>query len=78
MGCSSSGIAICSSIHLFHTQALKFLGCNVIVVVFNWVVEVKLGAFVGFQGHMMWLQRQDSFKEKFGDLSEAKTNDADN
>ncbi|XP_012842462.1 PREDICTED: uncharacterized protein LOC105962693 [Erythranthe guttata] len=21
------------------------------------------------QGHMMWLQRQDSFKEKFGDLN---------
>lgn len=22
------------------------------------------------QGHMMWLQRQDAFKEKFGDLAQ--------
>lgn len=26
--------------------------------------------FCEFQGHMMWLKRQDSFKEKFGNLDQ--------
>ncbi|XP_050386888.1 uncharacterized protein LOC126803168 [Argentina anserina] len=43
-----------------------------------WVASLLIGWAAALQGHMMWLQRQDAFKEKFGDLSEAKTNDADN
>ena len=29
---------------------------------------------VGGQGHMMWIQRQDGFKEKFGTGSDSATN----
>ncbi|XP_059308843.1 uncharacterized protein LOC132060013 [Lycium ferocissimum] len=28
----------------------------------------------GLQGHMMWLQRQDSFKKKFGELNDEGKN----
>ncbi|XP_073288346.1 uncharacterized protein [Primulina huaijiensis] len=33
-----------------------------------WVASFIITWAAALQGHMMWLQRQDSFKQKFGDL----------
>ncbi|CAM0885621.1 unnamed protein product [Alopecurus aequalis] len=32
-----------------------------------WVASFLVAWAAGLQGHMMWLQRQDAFKDKFGD-----------
>ncbi|CAL2242702.1 unnamed protein product [Prunus armeniaca] len=42
-----------------------------------WFASVLIAWAAALQGHMMWVKRQDSFKQKFGNLSEANTNDAD-
>ncbi|KAH0979769.1 hypothetical protein GBA52_006946 [Prunus armeniaca] len=53
----------------------KFWFASVLIA---WAAALsKVGNFCEFQGHMMWVKRQDSFKQKFGNLSEANTNDAD-
>ncbi|KNA25612.1 hypothetical protein SOVF_005030 [Spinacia oleracea] len=36
-----------------------------------WFASVLIAWAAGLQGHMMWLQRQDAFKQKFGDLNES-------
>ncbi|KAF4352808.1 hypothetical protein F8388_026350 [Cannabis sativa] len=35
-----------------------------------WVASFLIAWAAGLQGHMMWLQRQDSFKQKFGNPSD--------
>ncbi|PON49461.1 hexose transporter [Parasponia andersonii] len=37
-----------------------------------WVSSFLIAWAAALQGHMMWLQRQDSFKQKFGTPSENK------
>ncbi|XP_078178180.1 hexose transporter [Carex rostrata] len=32
-----------------------------------WVASFLLAWAAALQGHMMWMQRQDAFKQKFGD-----------
>ncbi|KQK11798.1 uncharacterized protein LOC100842942 [Brachypodium distachyon] len=32
-----------------------------------WVASFLVAWAAALQGHMMWLQRQDAFKDKFGD-----------
>ncbi|KAK4371257.1 hypothetical protein RND71_010732 [Anisodus tanguticus] len=39
-----------------------------------WFASFLIIWAAGLQGHMMWLQRQDSFKEKFGNLNDEGTN----
>ncbi|RYQ93323.1 hypothetical protein HN51_056509 [Arachis hypogaea] len=34
-----------------------------------WLASLIIVWAAGLQGHMMWLQRQESFKHKFGDLN---------
>ncbi|PIN20842.1 hypothetical protein CDL12_06480 [Handroanthus impetiginosus] len=33
-----------------------------------WFASFLIAWAAALQGHMMWMQRQDSFKQKFGDL----------
>ncbi|XP_010669831.2 uncharacterized protein LOC104886964, partial [Beta vulgaris subsp. vulgaris] len=35
-----------------------------------WVASFLIAWAAGLQGHMMWLQKQESFKQKFGDLND--------
>ncbi|KAK6122101.1 hypothetical protein DH2020_022169 [Rehmannia glutinosa] len=35
-----------------------------------WVASFLIAWAAALQGHMMWMQRQDSFKQKFGDLNQ--------
>ncbi|RVX13883.1 uncharacterized protein LOC117928948 [Vitis riparia] len=35
-----------------------------------WVASFLVAWAAALQGHMMWLQRQDAFKQKFGDLGQ--------
>ncbi|KAG5239810.1 hypothetical protein OIU76_013198 [Salix suchowensis] len=35
-----------------------------------WLASFLIAWAAGLQGHMMWLQRQDSFKQKFGTVNE--------
>ncbi|KAL9402541.1 hypothetical protein Peur_006390 [Populus x canadensis] len=35
-----------------------------------WFASFLIAWAAALQGHMMWLQRQDSFKQKFGTLNE--------
>ncbi|XP_074340240.1 uncharacterized protein LOC141677977 [Apium graveolens] len=35
-----------------------------------WFASALIAWAAGLQGHMMWLKRQDSFKEKFGNLDQ--------
>ncbi|CAF1809035.1 unnamed protein product [Brassica oleracea var. botrytis] len=35
-----------------------------------WAASFLIAWAAGLQGHMMWLQRQDSFKQKFGTIDE--------
>ncbi|KAE7996828.1 hypothetical protein FH972_001517 [Carpinus fangiana] len=39
-----------------------------------WFASFLIAWAAALQGHMMWVQRQESFKQKFGNES---TNDAD-
>ncbi|KAF5729575.1 hypothetical protein HS088_TW21G01742 [Tripterygium wilfordii] len=41
-----------------------------------WFASILIIWAAGLQGHMMWLQRQDSFKQKFGDLDQNTDSDA--
>ncbi|KAG2730158.1 hypothetical protein I3843_01G274300 [Carya illinoinensis] len=34
-----------------------------------WLASFLIAWAAALQGHMMWLQRQDSFKQKFGTLN---------
>lgn len=34
-----------------------------------WVASFLIAWAAALQGHMMWVQRQDSFKQKFGEVS---------
>nr|GMD57398.1 hypothetical protein DM860_013539 [Ipomoea batatas] len=34
-----------------------------------WFASILIAWAAGLQGHMMWLQRQDSFKQKFGNVN---------
>ncbi|XP_019263083.1 PREDICTED: uncharacterized protein LOC109240853 [Nicotiana attenuata] len=43
-----------------------------------WVASFLVVWAAALQGHMMWLQRQDSFKHKFGNLNDQGTNQQDN
>ncbi|XP_015072234.1 uncharacterized protein LOC107016260 [Solanum pennellii] len=38
-----------------------------------WFASFLIVWAAGLQGHMMWLQRQDSFKDKFGNLKNEGT-----
>ncbi|KAJ0657756.1 hypothetical protein Hdeb2414_s0023g00638801 [Helianthus debilis subsp. tardiflorus] len=40
-----------------------------------WFASFLIGWAAALQGHMMWLQRQDSFKQKFGTLDDHDTDD---
>ncbi|XP_057789179.1 uncharacterized protein LOC131006036 [Salvia miltiorrhiza] len=40
-----------------------------------WVASFIIAWAAALQGHMMWLQRQDSFKQKFGDLNPESDNE---
>ncbi|XP_024004002.1 uncharacterized protein LOC112081483 [Eutrema salsugineum] len=35
-----------------------------------WVASFLIAWAAGLQGHMMWLQKQESFKQKFGTIDE--------
>ncbi|CAH8265311.1 unnamed protein product [Arabidopsis lyrata] len=35
-----------------------------------WVASFLIVWAAGLQGHMMWLQKQESFKQKFGTIDE--------
>ncbi|KAH0925069.1 hypothetical protein HID58_017325 [Brassica napus] len=35
-----------------------------------WAASFLIAWAAGLQGHIMWLQRQDSFKQKFGTIDE--------
>ncbi|XP_023640752.1 uncharacterized protein LOC111831189 [Capsella rubella] len=37
-----------------------------------WVASLLIVWAAGLQGHMMWLQKQESFKQKFGTIDEDK------
>ncbi|GMN57261.1 hypothetical protein TIFTF001_026371 [Ficus carica] len=39
-----------------------------------WVASFLIAWAAALQGHMMWMQRQDSFKQKFGNLKEDTDN----
>ncbi|KAE9618564.1 hypothetical protein Lalb_Chr02g0144051 [Lupinus albus] len=41
-----------------------------------WVASFLITWAAALQGHMMWLQRQDSFKHKFGDPNQTNLNDS--
>ncbi|XP_061372278.1 uncharacterized protein LOC133314766 [Gastrolobium bilobum] len=43
-----------------------------------WVASFLIAWAAALQGHMMWLQRQDSFKQKFGNLDHSDDNDPHN
>ncbi|KAH6769225.1 hexose transporter [Perilla frutescens var. hirtella] len=34
-----------------------------------WIASLLIAWAAGLQGHMMWVQRQDSFKQKFGNVN---------
>lgn len=80
VGCCSPGTATSPSTPLSlsqshsSTQLLEFL-CN--SATYQLGGGSKVENFFEFQGHMMWVQRQDSFREKFGTLSEANPKDAE-
>ncbi|KAH0678257.1 hypothetical protein KY290_020421 [Solanum tuberosum] len=38
-----------------------------------WFASFLIVWAAALQGHMMWLQRQDSFKDKFGNLNDEGT-----
>ncbi|XP_071705774.1 uncharacterized protein [Rutidosis leptorrhynchoides] len=42
-----------------------------------WIASFLVAWAAALQGHMMWLQRQDTFKQKFGTLDDQKTDDHD-
>ncbi|RXI08985.1 hypothetical protein DVH24_023129 [Malus domestica] len=42
-----------------------------------WVASFLIAWAAALQGHMMWVQRQESFKQKFGSLRETETSDAE-
>ncbi|KAH7678012.1 hypothetical protein IHE45_07G121600 [Dioscorea alata] len=42
-----------------------------------WFASILIAWAAGLQAHMMWMQRQDSFKQKFGDLNQNKDADGD-
>ncbi|CAN6565625.1 unnamed protein product [Malus baccata var. baccata] len=42
-----------------------------------WVASFLIAWAAALQGHMMWVQRQESFKQKFGTLSETETETSD-
>ncbi|MCL7045134.1 hypothetical protein MKW94_018814 [Papaver nudicaule] len=35
-----------------------------------WFSSILIAWAAGLQGHMMWLQRQENFKKKFGDQNQ--------
>ncbi|KAI3966650.1 hypothetical protein MKW92_025221 [Papaver armeniacum] len=35
-----------------------------------WFSSILIAWAAGLQGHMMWLQRQDNFKKKFGEQNQ--------
>ncbi|CAN1173886.1 hypothetical protein LINPERPRIM_LOCUS9556 [Linum perenne] len=42
-----------------------------------WFASALIAWAAALQGHMMWLQRQESFKQKFGTVEESSSNNAD-
>ncbi|XP_024021560.1 uncharacterized protein LOC112091638 [Morus notabilis] len=40
-----------------------------------WFASLLIAWAASLQGHMMWMQKQDSFKQKFGNLKEDSDND---
>ncbi|KAM0953595.1 hypothetical protein DsansV1_C01g0001661 [Dioscorea sansibarensis] len=42
-----------------------------------WFASILIAWAAGLQAHMMWMQRQDSFKRRFGDLNQNKDADRD-
>ncbi|RZC76111.1 hypothetical protein C5167_000226 [Papaver somniferum] len=43
-----------------------------------WFSSILIAWAAGLQGHMMWLQRQDNFKKKFGEQNQNVDEDNDN
>ncbi|XP_074285833.1 uncharacterized protein LOC141611237 [Silene latifolia] len=39
-----------------------------------WFASVLIAWAAGLQGHMMWLQKQESFQQKFGNLEDNDDN----
>ncbi|KAJ0979487.1 hypothetical protein J5N97_014961 [Dioscorea zingiberensis] len=42
-----------------------------------WFASILIVWAAGLQAHMMWMQKQDSFKQKFRDLNQKKDEDGD-
>ncbi|MCL7037114.1 hypothetical protein MKW94_017424 [Papaver nudicaule] len=40
-----------------------------------WFSSILIAWAAGLQGHMMWLQRQENFKKKFGDQNQNEVKD---
>ncbi|XP_031383173.1 uncharacterized protein LOC116197239 [Punica granatum] len=40
-----------------------------------WFASFLIAWAAALQGHMMWMQKQDSFKQKFGNLNESDEGD---
>ncbi|XP_021295922.1 uncharacterized protein LOC110425352 [Herrania umbratica] len=43
-----------------------------------WFASFLIAWAAALQGHMMWMQRQDSFKQKFGTLNEFNDDEQEN
>ncbi|CAI0411410.1 unnamed protein product [Linum tenue] len=43
-----------------------------------WVASFLIAWAAALQGHMMWLQRQDSFKQKFGTIEQSASTSSSN
>ncbi|XP_065869825.1 uncharacterized protein [Euphorbia lathyris] len=43
-----------------------------------WIASFLITWAAALQGHMMWLKRQDTFKEKFGTLNESDNQNYNN
>ncbi|CAL0300465.1 unnamed protein product [Lupinus luteus] len=41
-----------------------------------WAASLLIAWAASLESHMMWLQRQDSFKHKFGDPNQTDNNDS--
>ncbi|CAL0300466.1 unnamed protein product [Lupinus luteus] len=41
-----------------------------------WAASFLIAWAAALQGHVMWLQRQDAFKHKFGDPNQTNNNDS--
>ncbi|EOY18252.1 hypothetical protein QUC31_006567 [Theobroma cacao] len=43
-----------------------------------WFASFLIAWAAALQGHMMWMQRQDSFRQKFGTLNQSNDDEQEN